>query len=156
MWTKQHGFDVSANGLSATVTAQRLARIPLFADLDDATRERLAATFQSELIDHDQIVFEQGGIGDAFYVIARGVVEVLRTDESGSSHVVATLADGDFFGEMSLLSHDRRNATVQTRGVTTLLRLDQGAFDDLMATAPGAKSIVAAAAAARAEENRAT
>ncbi len=156
MWTKQHGFDVSANGLSATVTSQRLARIPLFADLDDATRERLAATFQSELIDHDQIVFEQGGIGDAFYVIARGVVEVLRTGESGSAHVVATLADGDFFGEMALLSHDRRNATVQTRGVTTLLRLDQGAFDDLMATAPGAKSIVAAAAAARAEENRAT
>jgi ATP-binding cassette subfamily B protein len=156
MWTKQHGFDVSANGLSATVTPQRLARIPLFANLDDATRERLSETFQSELVDHDQIVFEQGGVGDAFYVIARGVVEVVRTGPTGDPQVVATLADGDFFGEMALLSHERRNATVRTRGVTTLLRLDQQAFTELIAIAPGAKAIVTAAAAARAEENRLT
>ncbi len=153
MWTKQHGFDVSANGLSATVTPERLARIPLFKDLDHATLESLATRFQSELVDHDQVVFEEGGVGDAFYVIARGVVDVIRRGADGP-RVVATLADGDFFGEMALLSSDRRNATVRTKGVTTLLRLDQQAFDDLMASAPEARAIIDAAAAARAEQNR--
>jgi ATP-binding cassette subfamily B protein len=155
MWTKQHGFDVSANGLSATVTPQRLARIPLFEDLDEETLESLASRFQSELVDHGQVVFEEGGVGDAFYVIARGVVEVVRRTEDGP-RIVATLADGDFFGEMALLSSDRRNATVRSTGITTLLRLDQGAFDELMASSPAARATVTAAAAARTEQNRET
>lgn len=153
MWTKQHGFDVSANGLSARVHAERLRAIPLFGELTDEVLRDLAAVFESQYVDDGEIVFREGARGDAFYVIARGVIEVVRNHGTEGERIVAYLEDGDFFGEMALLSSERRNATMRARGATTLLRLDHRAFSQLMATVPEARTIVEATAAARAAAN---
>ena len=155
MWTKQHGFDVSANGLTARVHAERLRAIPLFGGLGPDVLTDLASTFDSLYVEDGELIFREGERGDAFYVIARGVVEVVRTDATGSERIVAYLEDGDFFGEMALLSSERRNATMRARGATTLLRLDHRAFAQLMATVPEARAVVEATATARAAENAA-
>ncbi|HSJ72378.1 MAG TPA: ABC transporter transmembrane domain-containing protein [Acidimicrobiia bacterium] len=149
MWTKQHGFDVSANGLSARVRPERLRKIPLFADLDLPVLEDISSAFETRLVDDGEIVFRQGGLGDSFYVIARGVVEVVRDIGDPSEEVIAWLEDGDFFGEMALLGRQRRNASVRARGITTLLVLDKRQFDQLMATVPEARTAIEAAAAER-------
>ena len=78
MWSKQHGFDVAANGLSARVHAERLRGIPIFADLESGVLEDLASAFESRYRPGGDVVFREGQHGDAFYVIARGVVEVVR------------------------------------------------------------------------------
>ena len=155
MWAKQHGFDVAANGLSARVHAERLRAIPIFADLDEAVLADLAATFVSQHVTPGDVVFREGERGDAFFVIARGVVEVVRGLGTDGEAVVAYLEDGDFFGEMALLSNQRRNAGVRARTPTTLLRLDRHAFNQLLATVPEAAAAVEAVAARRAEENAA-
>ncbi|MDJ0791718.1 MAG: ABC transporter transmembrane domain-containing protein [Acidimicrobiia bacterium] len=155
MWTKQHGFDVSANGLSARVHADRLKGIPVFADLDDDVLSDLAAVFESQYVDAGEVVFKEGEQGDSFYVIARGAVEVVRGLGTHDEESVAWLEDGDFFGEMALLSSNRRNASIRARGATTLLRLDRRSFSQLMATVPEARIVVEDAAAARAAENEA-
>ncbi len=54
-----------------------------------------------------ETVVTQGDEGDAFYLIGTGGVDVLVNGEK-----VAELADGDFFGEASLISGEPRNATV--------------------------------------------
>jgi ATP-binding cassette, subfamily B, bacterial len=154
MWTKQHGFDVSANGLSARVRPDRLRRIPLFGDVDLPVLEDIASAFETRLVDDGEIVFRQGGLGDSFYVIARGVVEVVRDVDDPSEEVIAWLEDGDFFGEMALLGQQRRNASVRSRGITTLLALDKRQFDQLMAAVPEARSAIEAAAAERDRINR--
>lgn len=156
MWVKQHGFDVSANGLTASVEPERLRGIPVFADLDERTLGDLASVFQSQLFDHGEIVFREGEFGDSFFVIARGVVEVVRKLGTEEEEIVAFLEDGDFFGEMALLSSERRNASVRARGATTVLRLDRRSFSQLMATVPEARATIERAASRRAEENAAT
>jgi ATP-binding cassette subfamily B protein len=155
MWTKQHGFDVSANGLSARIHAHRLRRIPIFEQLDDAILADLAAAFTSNHHRDGEVIIREGEQGDAFYVIARGIAQVVRHGDGAGERVVARLEDGDFFGEMALLGSARRNATVRARGSTTVLRLDQRSFAQLMATVPEARAAVEATAAARAADNAA-
>jgi ATP-binding cassette subfamily B protein len=153
MWEQQQGFEVSATGRHARVESGRLRRIPLFESLDDKALADVASTFDSEAFDDGETVFAGGEAGDAFYVIARGVVEILRPSPDGGHHVVAVLEDGDFFGEMALLSSERRNASVRSRGVTTLLRLDRDSFDDLLERNSDARSLVKHVAEVRRQSN---
>jgi ATP-binding cassette subfamily B protein len=153
MWTKQGGFDVSANGMTARVQPDRLRDVPLFADLDQEMLTKVAEAFGSQLLLPGEVVFREGEKGDAFFVVARGVVEIV-TDLGGPDEaLVAYLEDGDFFGEMALIWDQRRNASVRVRASTTLLRLDRDAFQDLMDAAPEAREIIRAAAEVRAAEN---
>ncbi|MGI9585609.1 MAG: ATP-binding cassette domain-containing protein [Acidimicrobiia bacterium] len=153
MWTKQHGFDVSANGLSARVQPERLGAIPLFSGLDDSVLGDLAAAFHTEMVVHGESVFEEGEAGDSFYVIARGVVEVVLGLGTSGERVIAVLEDGDFFGEMALLSSERRNASVRSRGTATLLRLDRRSFAQFLSTTPSARESIEEVAQQRAQAN---
>ena len=153
MWTKQQGFDVSGNGLSARVQPERLGAIPVFSGLDDAVLGDLAAAFHTEMFGHGESIFEEGEAGDSFYVIARGVVEVVLGLGTPDESVIAILEDGDFFGEMALLASERRNASVRSRGSATLLRLDRRSFAQLLSTAPAARASIEAVAERRSREN---
>lgn len=153
MWEQQQGFEVSATGRHARIEPGRLRRIPLFESLGDEALADVASAFDSEAFDDGETVFSSGEKGDAFYVIARGVVEILRPGVDGAPYVAAVLEDGDFFGEMALLSNEPRNASVRSRGVTTLLRLDRDSFDDLLERDNEARSLVERVAAARRRTN---
>lgn len=155
MWTKQHGFDVSANGLTATVRPNRLRAIPLFAELADEALIDLAAAFDSEPFDPGDVVFKEGEPGASFYVVARGAVDVISGLGGEDERIIAQLGDGDFFGEMAILSHQRRNASVRSRGRSTLLRLDRRSFQSFLATSPESRRIVEAVAAQRGRANEA-
>ena len=153
MWTRQHGFDVSANGLSATIRSERLRAIPIFSSINDDVLGDLAAVFESRRVGDGEVVVSEGQLGDAFFVIARGQAEVVVGTGTPEERVVAVLEDGDFFGEMALLSSEPRNATVRSRGTSTLLELGQRRFAEMLATVPGARAVVEETAAARAAEN---
>jgi ATP-binding cassette subfamily B protein len=153
---KQSGFDISANGSVASVNPERLRGIPLFANLDHVTLRNVADAFESQLLLSGEVVFREGEQGDAFFVIARGVVEIVAALGGPDEDVVAYLEDGDFFGEMALIWDQRRNASVRVRAATTLLRLDRSAFQDLMRAAPEAGEIIRAVAEGRAAENKNT
>ena len=155
MWTKQHGFDVSANGLTASIRPNRLRAIPLFAELADEALIDLAAVFDSEPFDPGDVIFKEGEPGGSFYVVARGAVDVISGLGIEDERIIARLGDGDFFGEMAILSHQRRNASVRSRGRTTLLRLDRRSFQSFLATSPESRRIVEAVAAQRGRDNEA-
>ena len=61
-------------------------------------------------------VIREGEEGTSFYVVASGRFAVSKRDEAGGTVVLAKLGEGDFFGEMALLSGAARSATVTARG----------------------------------------
>ncbi len=61
-----------------------------------------------------ELIIKQGEIGDKFYIIESGKVEVLREESNGSRQLLATLGAGDSFGEIALLKKTRRTATVRS------------------------------------------
>lgn len=82
-----------------------------------------------------QEVFRQGDLGDRLYIIARGQADVLR-QENGNEFVLARLGSGEYFGEMALLNHTTRNATVRCVEPLDVLSIHKREFGFLAANLP--------------------
>jgi EAL domain-containing protein (putative c-di-GMP-specific phosphodiesterase class I) len=90
--------------------------------------------FQREYLPAQATVFQTGDSGDAAYVIESGCVEVL----SGPADMpvrLAVLAEGAMFGEVALLDHQPRTATVKTLLPTSLIRIDRVHVEELLVRA---------------------
>lgn len=78
-------------------------------------------------------VFKQGEIGDSFYIVRKGQCKVVRQTKSSSKELVlANLKVGSFFGEESLISDSRRNASVVMAIDGILMRLKKDDFLELL------------------------
>jgi ATP-binding cassette subfamily B protein len=96
-----------------------------------------------------RVIVEEGEPGDRFCILARGTVEVSRLDAAGQPHEVAVLEQGDFFGEIALLSDVPRTATVRARTSSIVLVLARDEFLSLAAASPALRAAVEEVAARR-------
>lgn len=78
------------------------------------------------------VVIQQGGQGDYYYMIREGRARITRTSPTGISQVLAEIGKGDGFGEEALLTGDTRNATVTMLTDGQLMRLSKKDFDELL------------------------
>src|SRR4029453_14222214 len=80
-------------------------------------------------------IIEEGAAGDSFFVVDRGEVEVSK-DMGGARRTLARLMEGQFFGEMALLTGEKRAATVVAATDVDLFTLDKTGFHDVMVGNP--------------------
>jgi MFS family permease len=102
---------------------QILRSVDLFASLPAPELEGLAARMTEVTAAPGTAVVREGAAGHHFYVIEDGEVEVIR-----DGRPVATLGSGDYFGEIALLRHVPRTATVVAKTPATLLSLEREGF----------------------------
>ena len=74
-----------------------------------------------------EAVVREGAPGTSMFVVREGEAQV-RITAGGASRVVATLQPGDFFGEMSLLTGERRTATVEAATDCHLMEITAASF----------------------------
>lgn len=79
-----------------------------------------------------ELVFRQGDVGDAFYMILQGEIEVVRDEPNAPAQRLGTLKAGEFFGEMALIGGQARAATVRALTPVTVLALRQREFISLL------------------------
>jgi CRP-like cAMP-binding protein len=72
-------------------------------------------------------IFEENSIGKEMYIILTGNAKVIKKKD-GAGTTLATLEEGDFFGEMSLFDNSPRSATVKALGDIKLLEINQKNF----------------------------
>lgn len=72
-------------------------------------------------------IFEENSIGREMYIILTGKVKVIK-EKDGVETILATLEEGEFFGEMSLFDNNPRSATVKALGNIKLLEINQKNF----------------------------
>jgi CRP-like cAMP-binding protein len=99
---------------SENTKVQALRRAPLFEGLDKKTLELLAQVAEDVEVAAGKTLCREGDVAREFFVIVDGEVEVTRGGER-----LTTLGAGDFFGEIALVEHAQRTATVTA---TTPLR----------------------------------
>ena len=75
-----------------------------------------------------EIIFRQGDEGDFIYSIIDGRVEVIREEPDGEAKVINKLGPGDYFGEMALIRHAPRTATVRALTAVNAVALSQADF----------------------------
>lgn len=125
--------------------ARLLGQVDLFAGLDKVTLAKLAAYLQPLSYQAGAIIFHQAEPGDAFYLVASGAVGVYTADKSGTGETrLEVLRAGEPFGEMALLTNSPRTASIKAESDCEVLRLERGAFLDLVRQQPGVALAIAA------------
>lgn len=106
------------------VVATRLLRsLPIFAPCTPLVLENVARAAVETTFAPGEVIIREGDIGETFYAIADGEVEISR-----DGVVLATMTRGDSFGEVALLADVPRTATARAVTPTVVLAIDQGPF----------------------------
>ncbi len=121
-----------------TAAREMLRRVPLFASLADDVLDMVAGHLQIHHVEPEEYLFRAGEPGIAFYLVSRGTIHLLDGDE-----VLEELQEGDFLGEMALLTGKTwaYDAKVITPAILWLLRKSE--FDMLTARVPALATAVA-------------
>src|SRR5215467_3063769 len=108
-----------------------LDKIPLFAGLSQADRDRVAAVADDISVDVGATICRDGDFSYHFYALVDGGADVVDGDDT-----LARLGPGDFFGEIGLLVTGRRTASVVAREPTHLVAIFDQPFRRLEAEIP--------------------
>jgi len=92
------------------MTLEALRSVPLFASLDDDAASELRSLLSDKKVPQNTRLFRQGDKGDAMYLIESGRVRISLRDDDDQELTLAELAQGDFFGEMSIIDGRQRSA----------------------------------------------
>jgi CRP-like cAMP-binding protein len=93
--------------------------------------QRMFERFEAIEVMPTQEVISEGDDGDYFYVIKVGEFDIIKRVD-GANKIVASLTQGDSFGEDALITNEKRNATVKARTAGTLMRLSKRDFAELL------------------------
>ena len=115
-------------------------RVPLLAEASEPDLREVFLTAEVEEWSDGEVIVRQNDYTDSFLAIEDGRVAVsVRPEGADQELPMATLETGDFFGEMSLLSGRRRNATVSVVGGARLIEIPRKAMLKLLAVSPEVK-----------------
>jgi CRP/FNR family transcriptional regulator, cyclic AMP receptor protein len=105
---------------------ERLAGLPLFADLDDEQRAEVAACTREVTVDAGTTLAAQGDNAYEFFVIESGEAEIRRGDE-----LIASIGPGDVVGEIGLLVTGTRTASIVATTPLTLCAMFSREFREI-------------------------
>jgi CRP/FNR family transcriptional regulator, cyclic AMP receptor protein len=112
---------------SEKALVEKLRQVPLFSGLKEKQLKSILASGKQMSYPEGRVIVGEGEIGVGFYLILDGSVEVKRKGK-----VMAKLASGNFFGEMSLLDRNARSSDVVASSATTCLMLSSWDFQGLV------------------------
>jgi len=109
-----------------------LQRAPLFRTLNRRQLENLGKRFVERSYEPGEKIVTQGKGGAGFFVIVDGRAEAVREHPEGTTTVLNPLGEGDFFGEMALLTERLRTASVVAVEPTRCLVITKWDFTNLL------------------------
>lgn len=124
-----------------------LASVPLFSGCTTKELREIAKATVELTLDEGKEFVTQGDVGREAFVIVEGTAEVVRGGE-----VIATLGPGDCVGELALLDHGPRTASVRAKTPLTVLVLGPREFSGLLDEVPALTHKILASLASRVRE----
>lgn len=158
LWEMRLGYDESSaiaelpptlrTEISLFLNREIIEAVPLLQEAGQEFVRAIALEMRPMIFMPGDYVVRVGEMGDAMYFISRGAVEVLVGPDE---EVVNTLEEGDFFGELSLISGEPRSASVRAVGYCDVYSLSRKAFERALKAHPRAADRITRIAKARLE-----
>jgi len=141
-------LPLGARLLGLPAVRKRLRGAALFAGLDEAGLDALAAGAEVLSLPTATYLFREGDLGEDLYLVAHGAVCVMKASPEGEV-MIDQLGVGAVFGEIAMLTGGRRSASIRTAIPSTLVRIRRVALRALMAENPRVDAAIWGAFAAR-------
>lgn len=115
----------------------------LFGNLSQQDFEKVLEISRETEIEQDHYIVREGDLAESFYFILEGQVAVTKTDSTNQrEHVIASLNSGETIGEMALLDHKPRSASVKAIVPTKILSIPLRDFEKLAEKVPSINKIL--------------
>jgi voltage-gated potassium channel len=124
------GFVTEFQKRDFVVSWRLVAQVPLFAGLDALKIAEIVDLLRPKMVPENFTIVRRGEPADAMYFIVSGEVEVVMQPEG------KLLREGDYFGEIALLTATQRSATVRAITTCRLLSLGVKDFKNLLVQIP--------------------
>ena len=125
-------------------------KMPLFKDISELAILYILQKMKPGFHLPGQLIITEGKVGHALYFITRGKADIIRNGK-----VTSQLSDNDFFGERSLATGERTNASIRACVFTELMMLTRKDFDSVVALFPDVRQKVVESAAELHEKRQA-
>lgn len=113
-----------------------LRTMDIFEALPSEEIETIAQLLREHRLAESEVLCRQGDPGNALFIVTGGRIRLSTFDPSGNEKILTFFTDGQFFGEMSLLTGAPRSATATAETDSQVLVLDKSAFDQLLSAHP--------------------
>ncbi len=107
----------------------------IFQCLSDAQLENIVREAHIDQFGRGERIIDEGAAGASMFVMLQGAAQV-SVSKNGSTIEVATLKAGDCFGEMSLLTGERRSATIRAQGDCFVMEIDKETMGQVIRDTP--------------------
>jgi CRP-like cAMP-binding protein len=108
----------------------------MFEHLASEELEHLSNLLHSRRYARGEVIFHQGDVGTALFIIRKGQVAIRLSSPDGKEATLALLERGDFFGELALLDGEPRSTDAVAREETELLSLQRESFRGYLESSP--------------------
>ena len=133
----------------------RALQTSIFPEVDRSFLEALVKKAKMKRFKKGDVLFNEGDIGDALYVIRKGSVKISRRNRAGTNVAQTYIAAGNYVGEMSILSEKEmpRTATVSAAVGCETIVIEKTDFLDLIRNYPAAQQRISRIVQERKVEN---
>ncbi|MBT4917493.1 cyclic nucleotide-binding domain-containing protein [Candidatus Peregrinibacteria bacterium] len=141
--------------VDSTMLIPILKKIPLFANLDENLHKEIIEHIVLMYYPSEYVVFNEKDDGDALYIVKQGQIQIFHPpkEEGDLPTKVADINQGGFFGEMALVSDEKRSASARTTMDSEVFILSKEDFKKLLDTNTALAEQISATVVSRINEN---
>jgi CRP-like cAMP-binding protein len=122
--------------------ARGLKASPLFEGFSDDALLAVIRGLRLLSFEAGDVIITEGETGESLFVLVSGSVKVAVRDPGGHDVPLCLLSEGQFFGEMSAISHRPRTATVTAASDCELLELEKPVLESIVVTYPHVRKVL--------------
>ncbi len=105
---------------------------PIFENLEADLLKEVIKDFKRQKYGKDELIVAYDEVGPGLYIIEQGELDVITRDKFGNKKYIKQLTQGDFFGELSLITGSKTKADVKAKTDCVLLFEERSAFKELV------------------------
>jgi CRP/FNR family cyclic AMP-dependent transcriptional regulator len=113
-----------------------LHTVELFSGLSDQQLDALLHGSRTRFFSKGTVVVHEGELGQALFIVQSGSLKVYLNDDEGKEVVLSTLGPGEYFGELALIDHAARSASIAALEPSELVQVPKEAFQELLRQHP--------------------
>jgi len=110
--------------------------IPIFSSLTDSELHEISSRVITRTYPKNTTIIHEGEKSESLYIIQSGKVKIIINDDEGNEFIIDLLGPNKYFGELALLDHGPRSATIVTIEPTVLSVIQNKDFSECLSNSP--------------------